>query len=146
MANACCSSCSGLRLKAGLDVLLHKDVWINTQPEKKMFLPPHHFFFFLVAEVIVEKILPALVCWAGSWQKCWEPWRLFWAGLHTGATHTAASAHYTWKHPGLWSQHTHTVAAMWHCVQAVTLNCFDGSYPAKLLEARPQICPPPLLD
>lgn len=63
---------------------------------------------FLQHYLFCSNTPPALGCFVGSWQKWWLPWMLFWAGLDTGATHTAASTHYTWKHPGLWVQHTHT--------------------------------------
>lgn len=101
----CCIQMSGWILK------LEKE--IHMQPKKQpnqshtvwspkvIFLLQHYLFLANIAE--------ALVCLVGSWQKWWLPWMLFWVGLDTRATHTAASAHYTWKHPRLWAQHTH-----WH--------------------------------
>lgn len=59
-----CLLCSGLRLKAGSDMLPHTNVRMNAMPEKEMFLPPHHF---LQLKLVFEaKITPALVFRAGS--------------------------------------------------------------------------------
>lgn len=121
-------------------------------PKVMFFLQQYFFLFFCSRSEFLQQKMPpaaALVCFTGSWQKWWVPWTLFWAGLDRGATHTAESTHYTWKHPGLWAHtHTHTVTAMWHCGSKLSLwDVLTAAIQRRSWKAPPpQMCPPLLLD
>ena len=92
--------------------VIKRERWIKMlqkgNQKRESHVSPAALLLVAQASFCSKKMPPALVCLAASWQKWWLPWMLFWAGLDTGATHTAVGTHYTWKHPGLWAQHTHT--------------------------------------